>query len=496
MSAELSIGILRLPSRSLDAEATVRRLGLVREPDRRVLVVRRLRVRADDPAAARQQLDELRRHAARPARGPVDPHAEAVEFADEAEALRCLSEDVATGVAGLRWWWRGSVPSGPPGEALTSAWTGAPRWVPAALAPIARERPSAAAAMVSLLSPEQVVRVVDAVATAYGLRVSPPGSPVSPSAGAAPVRGEAHPGRESLPVPARGAALLLELARVLDERPAAVTTAALESWLETSRALIAAAPAGAEVGSPATSSAVSSAESDASATSPLVSGSVAVAARPVVAGAGPVDNAAEPTEPDPPTATDQPSDTTVTPFRRRRLTPRDQSPSRPDGAPWRHAPWTSSGPSTRTELATMLYAINLVRRLVVAPRGLDNGTGWAVVEAISRWLLRGLPLPRRRRLLGDPLFQILAELDGRPADVPTPVRLGAATRPVRRFLTEHRLAPDIFVQPGTIVVSRTHVDVILGLEQIDLAARSAGLDQDPGWVPDLGRVVLFHFEGS
>lgn len=76
------------------------------------------------------------------------------------------------------------------------------------------------------------------------------------------------------------------------------------------------------------------------------------------------------------------------------------------------------------------------------------------------------------------------------------MRLGAATRPVRRFLTEHRLAPDIFVQPGTIVVSRTHVDVILGLEQIDLAARSAGLDQDPGWVPDLGRVVLFHFEGS
>jgi hypothetical protein len=45
-----------------------------------------------------------------------------------------------------------------------------------------------------------------------------------------------------------------------------------------------------------------------------------------------------------------------------------------------------------------------------------------------------------------------------------------------------------------VVVSRTHVDVLLRLDQIDMTARRCGLDQDPGWVPTLGRIVLFHFE--
>ena len=46
------------------------------------------------------------------------------------------------------------------------------------------------------------------------------------------------------------------------------------------------------------------------------------------------------------------------------------------------------------------------------------------------------------------------------------------------------------------MTSRTHVDVVMNLEAIDLAARISGLDQDPGWVPELGRIVLFHFEGG
>jgi hypothetical protein len=50
--------------------------------------------------------------------------------------------------------------------------------------------------------------------------------------------------------------------------------------------------------------------------------------------------------------------------------------------------------------------------------------------------------------------------------------------------------------PGTVVIGRTHVDVLLDLEDVDLAARIAGLDRDPGWVPMLGRVVAFHFEGG
>jgi hypothetical protein len=52
----------------------------------------------------------------------------------------------------------------------------------------------------------------------------------------------------------------------------------------------------------------------------------------------------------------------------------------------------------------------------------------------------------------------------------------------------------VFAQPGTLIVGRTHVDVVLGLHQIDLAVRMSGVDQDPGWVPALGRIIAFHFD--
>jgi hypothetical protein len=47
---------------------------------------------------------------------------------------------------------------------------------------------------------------------------------------------------------------------------------------------------------------------------------------------------------------------------------------------------------------------------------------------------------------------------------------------------------------GQLMVSRTHVDLVLPLDRICLPIRRAGLDRDPGWRPDLGRIVLFHFD--
>jgi hypothetical protein len=75
-------------------------------------------------------------------------------------------------------------------------------------------------------------------------------------------------------------------------------------------------------------------------------------------------------------------------------------------------------------------------------------------------------------------------------------------RGLLHFLVARALAQDealdstlvsLLCLPGRLVVSRTHVDLFLSLEQISIAARRAGLDQDPGWVPDLGRIVQFHF---
>jgi hypothetical protein len=52
---------------------------------------------------------------------------------------------------------------------------------------------------------------------------------------------------------------------------------------------------------------------------------------------------------------------------------------------------------------------------------------------------------------------------------------------------------EVLLRPGTLYVSATHVDVVMGMKQVSLPVRLAGLDANPGWVPELGRVVTFHF---
>jgi hypothetical protein len=52
----------------------------------------------------------------------------------------------------------------------------------------------------------------------------------------------------------------------------------------------------------------------------------------------------------------------------------------------------------------------------------------------------------------------------------------------------------LLLKTGTVYCSATHVDLVMGMDQITLSARRAGLDANPGWVRDLRRVVSFHFE--
>ena len=55
------------------------------------------------------------------------------------------------------------------------------------------------------------------------------------------------------------------------------------------------------------------------------------------------------------------------------------------------------------------------------------------------------------------------------------------------------LPAHLLCKRGRLVASRTHVDLYMSMEQISLPIRRAGLDCDPSWVPDLARIVLFHF---
>ncbi len=69
---------------------------------------------------------------------------------------------------------------------------------------------------------------------------------------------------------------------------------------------------------------------------------------------------------------------------------------------------------------------------------------------------------------------------------------------VRRVAQRHaRIGLRALVaRPGQIGFTRTHIDVVLPLSELDIRVRRAGLDADPGWVPWLGRVVTFHYEAE
>jgi hypothetical protein len=114
--------------------------------------------------------------------------------------------------------------------------------------------------------------------------------------------------------------------------------------------------------------------------------------------------------------------------------------------------------------------------------------------AIARaWLERWA---RRLRL---PVDDVQRAAWTAPAEEPLPADACAALATwmsgTRRWLrAQAHVGPaSLVLRDGLVSVTRTHVDVTFGLDDIDLRARRAGLDKDPGWVPWLGRIVAFHF---
>jgi hypothetical protein len=58
----------------------------------------------------------------------------------------------------------------------------------------------------------------------------------------------------------------------------------------------------------------------------------------------------------------------------------------------------------------------------------------------------------------------------------------------------YNLANSLLNRRSRLYVTSTHVDLVMNLNNISVPVRLAGLDRNPGWAPDFGRVVLFHFE--
>ncbi len=598
-------------------------------PGRTILVVRRIELAAIDGTTgqcARTAIAEASRVAVRPAAGPVAASAGAVVFGDEVELLVCLTSDLVHGVAHRRWYWRQVDPvvSGGGGSALAAAWTSRVRWLPAALPRL--PEPEARSA-VSLLSTSEASGVLRALLAEFGVseRRSPrwPANPLT-STGSIDPPGPASGGRRPADPPWRrwlpattlrphaeallGVALSLHHAPGLVRRPAYAERLAVwwssadEAAGQTARPGGAPRPraasrelptrgvppaetprAGARSGeapSPdAPPRATQGTDSPPTRAGPLAPRPPARAAPTHAA------TAADTTAPassgalgEAPAA--KPDDAARSPALDRRRASGSQAHRPVPGEPAGNSDAAdlsssmSEAGGIATALASLLFLVNFVVWLDTEEDS-PLPTGWALVELLGRHLL-GAQLGD---FADDPLWDVLAELDGRRpgtppdveleaaaalrlprawlrrwppdrtyvarwdserlvvrhleagfvvADVPCPAHrvdevaaaeaarledadvivdgsvTGAAPTPERRFteavgafvswlLRSRGIAVASLMSPGLVRVTSTHIDVVLSLEDVDLAVRVAGLDRDPGWVALLGRIVLFHF---
>lgn len=77
----------------------------------------------------------------------------------------------------------------------------------------------------------------------------------------------------------------------------------------------------------------------------------------------------------------------------------------------------------------------------------------------------------------------------------------AMNRPIILALITHKLGVwfdefdplTLLHKPATIYLSNTHIDAVQWIDNIDIRVRRAGWDIDPGWRPDLGYIIYFHF---
>jgi hypothetical protein len=481
--------------------------------DHSVLIVRRLRLDGFRGDEARDRLAALCRRAVRPALAAtgITPGAEAVWFRDEAEALACLTADLISGSAASRWYWRSRLPTAPYGTSrLAQVWLREVRWLPATLRLLESGTPGAgvravaaltsaeAALLLAALLPGQLggsaplPTTVSRIAAKPGEHLSGPSPPLPPAPRTAarwtrllPVGVMSLPPgpRELLAVamvlaaePAAATGELRAWARAVDRR-AARTIADAGEWLATA--------SGAKKWLPATSDppaggrspdrTVISAVADQSRTEIIAEPDERPGSAVIEVSRS---NGAEIAEPSPEPALID-TDLVLAADPTRPMRP-DDEPEPPAYGPldrWPDAVWSGH--------ATACYLLNLLLRCAEEP-------SWADLLRFTRRVLRGRPGVRRRAR--DPLWPLLRGLSG--ADRISAPPVPTWWQPALGYLGEHRLGPEVFAQPGEISVTRTHVDVVLDIEQTDLAVRIIGLDQNPGWVRSLGRVVSFHFEDA
>jgi hypothetical protein len=529
-------------------------------------------VRADPrwQSALRAHVGEAARAAARPVHGCISGNPGSVLFADEAELVACLARELAAGEPPS--WWREAIAHYARERSLAGLLHRRPDHMPAVIARLVRwqrveevvgrlTEHEARSLACSLIVAHQLSALFDLVADlgrGAGDGVAPGSGCDDPSAGAgSPVRGvvgEAALGSGPDPVlapwrpwwPASEAEvpvhheLLVGLAVALQRAPAAACSvpfaARVRQWLRW-RTEVPKQRAAAHVPQALTSDR----------TSPVTTEARTVSKPPSKTVAAPLDQSPARREAallphDRPPRVDEPAMSVTATTGLTADAPLDTA----EGADSER--WETEG--VRTELAGLLFLVNVMEHLHLPdcfePRhGLASAVGAiGTLEALAR----GLCHPANEDVRADPLWALLAHLDGRAPRQP-PLAEGLTTAglalpeawlrsadgfvdagdeetaglrsalesegwpdsltawlafvlPFVRWRLLAALGADddvdplgaLFRVPGRVFATDVHLDVVISVEGVRLPVRLAGLDRSPGWVQSMRRVVLFHFE--
>lgn len=465
-------------------------------PPASTLVLRQARVdaRALAVEVRARAVDAIGR-AVRPADGPVGTGADAVLFADDAELLACLARAFLRGECP---WWAATFArdANTRGAAVASVWSQHPHAVPAAMASLtrsheagallvhltARHRDDLAAALISA----RVLPSVIAAPTPTPRPIPPPATTDAVSATTAP-----RAARDTTTPTALGLEpAIRELAAALE--PARGSTRALG----TAMLLAAFAPSDLHRAAPQLALLARSDEA-------LVAAEPSSSAETTRAGT--VTPRAQVATPADAGISDAPLDLCdrarprarprAARDRQNRRTSTAGPPRRTAGQAHDDAPFAARRVDTRIAGAILLLTVALDLGLYpdfTRPR--DRGlpiSPWAWLAHTTAHLA-GVADP------DDQLWALLAELAGdehlQPGQSPD---LRPASRRVdrrlRAALGRRDAARHVITRAGQVIAGPTRVDVLFGLDALDLAIRRCGLDADPGWLPRASRDIRVHY---
>lgn len=456
--------------------------------------------------AAQNALNDCWRTAIRPARSPVPSTANSVWFVDPAEWLVCFSWDTYRGVAGDRWWWQAALPHPvhhSPVEAVFQLWQESAQWLPAALNlliyPIhSSVDRSSITALLAEFTPSQSRQLLEQVIEIYQFPL-----PLSPSALIPALSPYLAPATCNLiqPLPPETQALvavcltLPNTVQLLQASLALTTQTALPVTPDVESSEVTESPQqpGAESSLPVIAPESVSSEGSANNGSMRSLNTLKIIA---------IQSTSLELSPIPttPSTTDFAQEDDPSPHPAGEAHPSDVSgftpvPSADSSIP---LPFLSAidlnlvnaEQGIQTGVGGLWYLVNVLVELNWIGRS-PLLTPWHQLSALAQALLPEIPL--------DPVWGLLAEIAGDPLPPAVTAQWQEDRRePMQRYLAERLDQPDAIAQyllePATLYLTRTHVDVVFTLDQIRLDVRMAGLDRDPGWVPELARAIAFHYE--